>query len=482
MRLKLFLVGIALLAALFGCGGGSSSNTTRSGKFQVTIKWPNRPGRLVPVGANSARVAVTLPAPFPELDVIVNRVPGQPLSTATVTVQEGNFPTTATAHPGLNGVGVAQAMGSSMLNIVAGRTTNLTITMDSTITSASITTNGTSVQIGGTMQFGSAFKDAAGNTVIVHPSVIQWTSDNTAVATVDANGLVSGVSVGPANITVKDTESGKSATVAVTVTNVVGPAKPLILSDQQKYPPVPAIGSIDWSCWLAGGRYATYGALTLRIYAADKSGTVLKTYSGLTQNFGIPDVTPGGKIVIPDPSNGGSIVVVDTNDLNATPTTLSGLGFVQTACIVRGSAKIALLASNVGIFEADVSGIQPKLNRPSFGPLATSIASDGSRIWIVGATGSIEELDWNGNHVRTLGNPGNVFAMCLANTVNTLTTTAGGVLINWDLDQNNEIPNSRVPPPSGVTAWRAIGRNLNDTTKERKLGATNDSNLRSLEL
>ncbi|GAB4273719.1 MAG: hypothetical protein Kow0029_13540 [Candidatus Rifleibacteriota bacterium] len=47
---------------------------------------------------------------------------------------------------------------------------------------------------------------------------VTWSSDNTAVATVDANGKVTGVSAGTATITVTTTDGGKTATCVVTVT------------------------------------------------------------------------------------------------------------------------------------------------------------------------------------------------------------------------------------------------------------------------
>ena len=50
---------------------------------------------------------------------------------------------------------------------------------------------------------------------------LSWTSDNTAVATVSSTGMVTGVSVGTATITVTTEDGGKIATTAITTTNQI---------------------------------------------------------------------------------------------------------------------------------------------------------------------------------------------------------------------------------------------------------------------
>lgn len=60
--------------------------------------------------------------------------------------------------------------------------------------------------VGGTQQFKASAKDSGGNTVT--GANVVWKSSNTAVATVDSNGLVSAVAVGSAGITASITYSG----------------------------------------------------------------------------------------------------------------------------------------------------------------------------------------------------------------------------------------------------------------------------------
>ena len=51
-------------------------------------------------------------------------------------------------------------------------------------------------------------------------TAITWSSSNTAVATVDSNGVVTGKAIGTANIVVTTNDGGKTSTCAVSVTSV----------------------------------------------------------------------------------------------------------------------------------------------------------------------------------------------------------------------------------------------------------------------
>lgn len=65
---------------------------------------------------------------------------------------------------------------------------------------------------------------------------IEWSSDNTAVATVDANGKVTAVAVGSANITAKTVDGGFTATCAVTVAEAGGTTTLTLMFDLSKCP------------------------------------------------------------------------------------------------------------------------------------------------------------------------------------------------------------------------------------------------------
>src|SRR6266550_4324908 len=79
-----------------------------------------------------------------------------------------------------------------------------------------------SVPVGQTVQFTATPRDSIGNALIAR--VVTWASSAPAVASVDINGMVTGVAAGPATITA--TSEGKGGTATVSVTAVAAPAAP----------------------------------------------------------------------------------------------------------------------------------------------------------------------------------------------------------------------------------------------------------------
>ena len=84
------------------------------------------------------------------------------------------------------------------------------------VASVAITPGTASLAIGKTTQLAATAKDAAGQ--VLSGRTIAWATSAPAVATVDGNGIVTGVSAGTANITA--TSEGKAAQAAITVTEI----------------------------------------------------------------------------------------------------------------------------------------------------------------------------------------------------------------------------------------------------------------------
>ncbi len=216
----LFALGAAI--ALAGCGGGGSSSS-EFGRASVTIEWPTE-SRLIPLAAKSIKIEMKRGT-----EVFVSKTIARPSSGGTATVLFDRLPVgaltaIATAFPLAGAAGTPQATGTTPLTVEAGKVASFTVTMNSTIDHLELAPTAPSVAVGATVAFTMTAKDAAGSVVLTAPSKLTWTSDKTGRATVDTNGVAKGVAPtgitpGAAIITVKDTESGKTASAPLIVTS-----------------------------------------------------------------------------------------------------------------------------------------------------------------------------------------------------------------------------------------------------------------------
>jgi hypothetical protein len=122
------------------------------------------------------------------------------------------------AYPTEDGTGVPQARASVAVTIEAGKTTSMTVTMESTIDHLEVSPSDPSLPVGDNLSLTATAKDADGNVVLISSDNLQWNSSDEAVVTVDTSGTLTGIAEGTAEITVEETESGKSTTVTATVT------------------------------------------------------------------------------------------------------------------------------------------------------------------------------------------------------------------------------------------------------------------------
>src|SRR5436309_2996341 len=169
-----------------------------------------------------ASVTVTPPAPTVvvagtvQLTATTKDANGSVLTGRVVTWASGN-PAVATVSA--TGVVTGVAKGQATITATSeGKQGMAAITVTALpVASVTVQPMAANVPLGLTVQLTATLKDANGN--VVTGRVVTWASDNTAVATVNSNGLVTGVTQGQATITA--TSETKTGTAAMTVVSLV---------------------------------------------------------------------------------------------------------------------------------------------------------------------------------------------------------------------------------------------------------------------
>src|SRR6185437_8810979 len=179
----------------------------------------------------TAAITVTL---VPVASVTVS--PASPTVTAGQTVQLTATPKDANGNPltgrtitwSSSNTSVATVSSSGLVSGVVAGSATITATSEGQSGTAAITVTNVSVAsvtvspatasvvAGQTVQLTATPKDANGTALTGR--VVTWSSSNTAVASVNASGLVTGGAAGSATITA--TSEGKTGTAAITVTSV----------------------------------------------------------------------------------------------------------------------------------------------------------------------------------------------------------------------------------------------------------------------
>lgn len=209
--LNLFLGVLAGL--LVGCGGGETAATT--GRAVFSLVWP-APSRLIPQASNSIRVEIRSGTTAVASQVLSRPVGGGPANITFGALPIGDLTATATGYPQVDGTGIAQASATVPLKIQAGQDTVFQLTMASTIDHLELTPVNPTVVVGQTLALTATAKDRSGNIVLLSSTALRWERAG-GNASVNAQGVVTGLTEGSATVTVRDTESGKSASVPVTV-------------------------------------------------------------------------------------------------------------------------------------------------------------------------------------------------------------------------------------------------------------------------
>lgn len=205
----------AQTATVTARGPGSATITAASEGHQATL-----PVTVSPVPVASVTVTPNPAAVTVGQTIALTATPrdaGGAALTGRVVSWSTDKPSIATVNPA-TGVVTGVAVGSATITATSeGRTgtSSLTVNAPAPVPVATVTVapNASTIIVGGTQQLTPTTKDAAGNTLTGR--VVTWGSSNTAVATVNASGVVTGVAAGIVTITA--TSEGKNGTASVEV-------------------------------------------------------------------------------------------------------------------------------------------------------------------------------------------------------------------------------------------------------------------------
>jgi uncharacterized protein YjdB/plastocyanin len=140
-----------------------------------------------------------------------------------------------------NGLATAVANGSATVTATSGALSgSLSMNVTQLVTQVAVTASGTTTlaTLGATVQLSATAKDAGGTDVA--GATFAWTSDNTAIATVNSSGLVTAVAGGTTNV--HATSGGQSGSIAINVTALVAS---VVISPSSAI--VPLLGTLQMS-------------------------------------------------------------------------------------------------------------------------------------------------------------------------------------------------------------------------------------------
>jgi uncharacterized protein YjdB len=254
---------------------------------------------------------------------------------------------------------IATQSGGTLADTVAVAISNVPVA------SVTVSPASASLVVGATQQFAAVTKDAAGNTLTGR--TVTWASNNTAVATVSGNGLVTGNAAGSATITA--TSETVSGTAAVTVTNA----------------PVASVTVSPASASLVVGATQQFTAVT-----KDAAGNTLagRTVTWASSNTTVAAVSGSG---LATGNAAGTATITATSEGKSGTATLT---ITSANCMTSAGAwQNRTLASQTGGFEAQFDATPANAAMDGVVGLANGAAADWTNLAAIvrfNATGTID--------------------------------------------------------------------------------------------
>ena len=327
----------------------TSEGHTGTAAVTVTVN----PVATVSVSPALVTLGVGTDAP---LSVTLRDAGGAALTNRVITWSSSNL-TVATVSS--NGVVTALTPGNTIVSAASeGHVGTASVSVLARLASSvTLTPSSTSITTGSSVQLISQITDPAGNLLIGRP--ISFTSDNNAVATVNATGLVTAIAPGSARITA--TSEGKVGTANIIVTPLpvgsvlVGPPTANVFAGattQLTAQPLSAGGAVLF------GRTVTWTSGAPTVASVSANGLVTGIAPGVALILAIVDGVAGSSTVtvaaqtiasISVVASPASIAVDGTSQVTATPRDNSGNPLANRIIVWKSSDENIAFVTSTGL-------------------------------------------------------------------------------------------------------------------------------------
>jgi len=352
-------------------------------------------------GKNGTSTITVTPAPVntvivtpPTGTLVLGVMPTQQLSAqlkdVNGTVLSGRVVTWASSAPAVatvdaNGLVMAVAAGGPVTITATSEgktgTSSITVSLDPVNTVTVTPPNATLVLgVTPTQQLAALLKDVANN--VLNGRLVTWSSNNTAVATVDANGLVMAVGAGgPATITATSEEKSGTSSITVTVApvntvTVTPPTATLVLG----VTPTQQLTAVlkDVANHVLSGRVVTWTSSAPTVATVDVNGlvtavaaggpvTITATSEGKSETSSITvALDPVNTVIVTPPTGTLVLGVMPTQQLSAQLKDVNGTVL---------SGRVVTWASNTGVATVDANGLVTAV--AAGGPVTITATSEG---------------------------------------------------------------------------------------------------------
>lgn len=183
----------------------------------VRVVWPQSLAQEIPPSAQSIVVTVRLAGSQAVYDTLILN---KPTTEGRIKAPVGQAVFVAKAYAQADGKGSVLAKGSTQQEIVAGEKNQVELSLK-VLDHIEVTLAKSSIEAGEVTQAVAIARTASGSQIDDPAFTFTWSSSNTAIATVNSSGIVTGVAPGAAQIRASEVDLGGQGSADLTVTETI---------------------------------------------------------------------------------------------------------------------------------------------------------------------------------------------------------------------------------------------------------------------